>query len=66
MCARAACVHTPVCVCGVLVGACRGQKMVSDPLEPEGQAAVSSLLWVLGTKPQEEQEPLTVEPPLYP
>lgn len=62
------CVHmcAHVRVGCVLAGACSGQKMVSDTLELELQAAVRPPIWVLGTKVQKEQELLTVEPSQYP
>jgi hypothetical protein len=43
MCVLNTCAH----VCGTF----RGRKRVSDPQEPEEQAVVGHLIWVLGTKP---------------
>lgn len=64
-------VHMCVCVsvCHVCVGATRGQKRASAPLEPEYHVVVRHPTWVLGTKPgflEEQQVPLTSGPPISP
>lgn len=43
------CMCVSLCVCHIPVGSYQGQKRVLDPLEPELQAVMNHLLWVLGT-----------------